>query len=87
MVQIVCSVDTWTLWLFWTFRQTILLAAVQIETADFYFFLSDNSLLDEKEGEKGETEDGNVKVFHCFCFYPKLYLHLRCEYLKSVQIN
>lgn len=27
-----------------------------------HFLLPDNSLLDEKEGEKGETEDGNVKV-------------------------
>lgn len=27
-----------------------------------FFFVIDNSLLEEKDGEKGETEDGNVKV-------------------------
>lgn len=28
----------------------------------FLLLLTDNSLLEEKEGEKGETEEGNVKV-------------------------
>lgn len=28
----------------------------------FSFSIPDNSLLEEKDGEKGETEDGNVKV-------------------------
>lgn len=27
-----------------------------------FLWFSDNSVQEEKEGEKGETEDGNVKV-------------------------
>lgn len=30
----------------------------------FSLSVTDNSLLEEKEAEKGETEDGNVKVEH-----------------------
>lgn len=33
-----------------------------LKNSCFLLLLADNSLLEEKEGEKGETEEGNVKV-------------------------